>query len=116
MIRLWGTLLPNNKTIFSSLLLVYGLGNSRVIKILSTLKIKPHTRVSSLNDVDLSRILDYVKKNNFILEGDLKNIKRKNIERLLKINSYRGYRIKKGLPSRGQRTRTNSRTCRKKIQ
>jgi small subunit ribosomal protein S13 len=116
MIRLCGTIIPNNNTIFSGLLLVYGIGNSRAKDILSNLNIKLHRRVFSLNEIELNSILDYIKKNKYLLEGDLKTLKKKNIERLFKIGCYRGIRLKKGLPSRGQRTRTNSRTSRKKAQ
>lgn len=94
---------------------IYGLGVSRIKKLLSELNIAPQKRINELTENTVSEIKDYIETNYYPLEGELKLLKRKRINRLINIGCFRGKRISLGLPVRGQRTRTNSRTCRKRI-
>jgi small subunit ribosomal protein S13 len=105
--------LPNKKKNYIALQTIYGIGNSRAIKILDLLKIDPNSKICDLNSNDISKLRDFLEKSEFKLEGDLKREIKLNIKRLIDINCFRGKRHLKGLPVRGQRTRTNNRTSRK---
>jgi small subunit ribosomal protein S13 len=113
MVRILGNNLSNRKKIDVALTCVYGIGISTAKKIIAKLNINPNTKVIDLTEAELSSLRDYLETNNLKLEGDLKRIISLNIKRLIDINSYRGRRHLKGLPVRGQRTRTNSRTSRR---
>ena len=80
---------------------------------MSRLKINPNIKVTQLSDLDISLLRDALETNEFKLEGDLKRLIYLNIKRLIDINTFRGRRHLKGLPVRGQRTRTNNRTARR---
>nr|AYO28713.1 ribosomal protein S13 [Neotessella volvocina] len=113
MARILGNNLPNKKKIYVALTCIYGIGIPTSKKILKSLNISENIRVSELSDGDISAIRDFLEKENFKLEGDLKRFVSLNIKRLIDINSFRGKRHIKGLPVRGQRTRTNNRTSRR---
>lgn len=113
MVRLLGNNLSNKKKIYIALTAIYGIGISKALKLLKTVEIDPNIRVSSLSENDVSLLRDILETAEFKLEGDLKRQVSQHIKRLIDINSFRGRRHLKGLPVRGQRTRTNSRTSRR---
>lgn len=113
MVRLLGVNLPNKKKIYIGLTAIYGIGIQTAKKILEELKIDENTKVSDLSETDVSAIRDRLEAGDLQLEGDLKRIRSLNIKRLIEISSVRGRRHLKGLPVRGQRTRTNNRTSRR---
>jgi small subunit ribosomal protein S13 len=112
MVRLLGNNLANKKKIYIALTAIYGIGISRSLTILKKLDIDPSIKVLNLTENNISLIRDFLETDEFKLEGDLKRLTSLNIKRLIDINSLRGRRHLKGLPVRGQRTRTNSRTSR----
>ena len=111
MARIAGVDLPREKRIEVGLTYVYGIGQSTADKILAGTGVNPDTRVKDLSADDEAKIRDYIDKNNIIVEGDLRRNVALNIKRLTEIQCYRGVRHRKGLPCRGQRTKTNARTC-----
>ncbi|MBL8031013.1 MAG: 30S ribosomal protein S13 [Candidatus Doudnabacteria bacterium] len=111
MARIAGINLPNDKRIEAALPYVYGIGPSNTKLILAAAGIDPNKRTKDLDEAELNRIRDYIDKN-FKVEGQLRQQVLLNIKRLKEISSYRGLRHIKSLPSRGQRTKTNSRTRR----
>jgi small subunit ribosomal protein S13 len=113
MARISGVTIPDNKQVQIALTYVYGIGPKFANDILVETKIDPTIRVKNLTDSEISKIQDYINAN-YIVEGELQRIVTGNVKRLRDINSYRGTRHKLGLPSRGQRTRTNARTRRGK--
>lgn len=110
-VRIAGLVLPQNKRIEIALGYLYGIGRSQANKILAATKINPDTRTSALTDDEVNKLREFIEKN-YKVEGDLKRDIFSNIKRLKEIGAYRGARHAKGLPSRGQRTKTNSRTVR----
>ena len=113
MVRILGNNLPNKKKIYIALTSIYGIGLSTALKILNQLNINPTVKSIDLTETNISALRDLLETSEFKLEGDLKRLISLNIKRLIDINSTRGKRHLKGLPVRGQRTRTNSRTSRK---
>ena len=113
MVRILGTNLPNKKKIYIALTSIYGIGIPTSLNILAQLSIDPNCKVSDLNEINVSALRDILETEQFKLEGDLKRIINSNIRRLIDINCIRGRRHLKGLPVRGQRTRTNNRTSRR---
>ncbi len=111
MARIAGVNIPDDKRIEIALTYIYGIGRSRSKQVLAALGINPDTRTKNLDENDISRLKDYIEKN-FTIEGELKYQKQMNIKRLKDIGCYRGTRHAKGLPVRGQKTRTNTRTVR----
>ena len=109
MARIAGVDIPNDKRVEVSLTYIYGVGRSTAIKILKRAEINPDTRVKDLTEQEISRIRE-VLEGNYVVEGDLRRELSMNIKRLMDIGTYRGLRHRRGLPVRGQRTRTNSRT------
>lgn len=109
MARLLGVNIPNEKKIFYSLTYIQGIGEYTSKKILEKLGINPDMRTHELTDDDLSKIGTEI-DNHYVVEGQLRRQVQQNIGRLKKIQCYRGTRHIKSLPSRGQRTRNNSRT------
>jgi small subunit ribosomal protein S13 len=107
--RLVGIDIPADKRTVISLTYVYGIGRTSAASICSVLNVDPNKRAHELTEDELSRIASYIDKN-FIVEGELKRMEASNIARLRQINCYRGIRHRRGLPVRGQRTRTNART------
>ena len=111
MARIAGVDLPRAKRIQVGLTYVYGIGQSTAYEILAGTGINPDTRVKDLTADEEAKIRDYIDKNNIMVEGDLRRNVALDIKRLTEIQCYRGVRHRKGLPCRGQRTKTNARTC-----
>ncbi len=111
MARIAGINLPNEKRVEAALPYIYGIGWSLSRKILQATKVDAGKRTKDLTEAELSRLRDYIEKT-FKVEGELKQQVLLNIKRLKEIGSYRGNRHIRGLPVRGQRTKTNSRTRR----
>ena len=111
MARIAGVDLPREKRIEVGLTYVYGIGQSTADEILAGTGINPDTRVKELTADEEAKIRDYIDKNNIMVEGDLRRNVALDIKRLTEIQCYRGVRHRKGLPCRGQRTKTNARTC-----
>ncbi len=110
MARIAGVDLPREKRVEVGLTYIYGIGPSTAKKILAGTGINPDTRVKDLTPAQEGLIRDYIDKNNVIVEGDLRRNVALDIKRLVEIQCYRGVRHRKGLPVRGQRTKTNART------
>ncbi|TXG77050.1 30S ribosomal protein S13 [Patescibacteria group bacterium] len=113
MARISGVTIPDAKQVQIALTYVYGIGPKTSADILAIAKVDPTTRVKNLTDGEISSIQDAISAN-YTVEGELQRVVATNIKRLRDIKSYRGERHAKGLPSRGQRTRTNGRTRRGK--
>ena len=111
MIRIAGINIPDDKCIDVALTYIYGIGPSTSKKILAALKIDPSTRTKDLTDVQADRLRDTIEKE-YRVEGELRHDRKMAVRRLKEIGSYRGTRHQKGLPVRGQRTKTNNRTVR----
>ena len=109
MARLAGVDLPRNKRMIIALTYIYGIGPTRSAKILAATGISPDLRTDDLTDDDIKQLRNALSEYN--IEGDLRREVTMNIKRLQEINSYRGMRHKRGLPCRGQKTKTNARTC-----
>jgi len=109
MARIAGVNIPDNKRAEIGLTYIYGVGRSGAKKVLAQAQINPATKVKDLSEEDVAGIRGAIEKN-FRVEGELKRIITTNIKRLKEIGSYRGIRHQRGLPVRGQRTRTNART------
>jgi small subunit ribosomal protein S13 len=109
MARVAGIDLPREKRVEIGLTYVYGIGRSSANRILAAAKVNPDTRVRDLTDDEAARIREVVEKSQTV-EGDLRREVALNIKRLVEIGCYRGIRHRKGLPVRGQRTKTNART------
>lgn len=111
MARISGVTIPDSKQIQIALTYIYGIGLTTSTKILTLAKVDPTVRVKNMTDAEVARIQDIINEH-YTVEGELQRVVATNIKRLRDINSYRGLRHKLGLPSRGQRTRTNARTRR----
>ncbi len=111
MARFAGVELPENKRVEISLTYIYGIGRSLSNKILEKISVDKNKIMKDLTDAEINKLRDEIEKN-YQVEGDLKRIEGLNVKRLTEINCYRGIRHRKGLPVRGQRTKTNARTRR----
>src|ERR1700730_5441774 len=109
MARIAGVDLPQNKQVWIGLTYIYGIGRSRAHDILAKAKVADATKVKELTEDEARRIRKVITDEGRV-EGDLRKEGRQNIKRLMEIGYYRGVRHRKGLPVRGQRTQTNSRT------
>ena len=109
MARIAGVDLPRNKHAHIALTYIYGIGNSRAARILSEANVDPMKRVQDLAEDEVNRIRQVIEGEGMV-EGDLRKEVQMNIKRLIEIGSYRGYRHRRNLPVRGQRTHTNART------
>ena len=109
MARISGVDLPKNKRGVIALTYIFGIGRTTAAKILTAASIDLSTKVKDWNDSDVNGILKYISEN-LKLEGELRGEVQQNIKRLQDIGAYRGIRHRKGLPLRGQRTKTNART------
>jgi small subunit ribosomal protein S13 len=110
MARIEGVDLPRNKRIEIGLSYIFGIGPTRARQILAATQVSPDIRVKDLTEAQTASLRDYIGKN-YKVEGDLRREVQMNIKRLIEIGCYRGLRHRRNLPTRGQRTRTNSRTC-----
>lgn len=111
MARIAGVEIPRDKRVQFSLPYVYGIGRTRAQQVLDRANVDPDTFVRDLTDDEVARIRAIV-EGEYLVEGDLRRDVRQNIQRLIEINCYRGLRHRRGLPVRGQRTKTNARTRR----
>jgi small subunit ribosomal protein S13 len=109
MARIAGVDLPRNKHVRIALTYIYGIGNSRAAKILDSAKVEGTRKVQDLNEDEVNRIRQVIEAEGSV-EGDLRKDISMHIKRLIEIGSYRGYRHRRSLPVRGQRTHTNART------
>ncbi len=109
MARIAGVDLPRDKRIEVALTYIYGIGPAKSVEILEATKVNPDTRVRDLTEDEIARLREVIDKN-LIVEGDLRRQVNMNIKRLIDIGSYRGLRHRRGLPVRGQNTKTNART------
>ncbi len=109
MARIAGIDLPKNKRVEIGLTYIYGIGRNSADLILKETGVDPSTRVKDLSEDDVTKLREYIDKH-FTVEGDLRRETALNIKRLVEIGCYRGVRHRKGLPVRGQRTKTNART------
>jgi small subunit ribosomal protein S13 len=111
MVRIAGVNIPDNKRIEIALTYIYGIGLTTSQKILQELSVSPDTRTKDLTTDEANKLRETIEKK-FRVEGELRHLVKQNIKRLKEIGSFRGSRHQKGLPSRGQRTKTNTRTVR----
>ncbi len=109
MARIAGVDLPNEKRVEIGLTYIFGIGLTTSKQILAATGINPDTRVKDLNEDDISKLREYI-EHNLQVEGDRRRAIAFDIKRLIEIGSYRGLRHRKGLPVRGQRSKTNART------
>lgn len=109
MARIAGVVIPSDKQVHIGLTYIYGIGPKVAKDVLAAAKIEPTTRVKDLTEAEETRLRDVIGADH-IVEGDLQRITANNIKRLKDVGTYRGLRHKAGLPTRGQRTRTNART------
>jgi small subunit ribosomal protein S13 len=109
MARIAGVDIPREKRVEVALTYIFGIGLSTALKILRDANVNPDTRVKDLTESDVNNLRSIIEKQ-YQVEGDLRREVQMNIKRLMEIGSYRGLRHRKGLPVRGQRTRTNART------
>ena len=109
MARIAGVDLPRNKHIRIGLTYIFGIGVSRAAKILAAANVEPTKKVSDLNEEEVNRIRQVIEQEGNV-EGDLRKDVSMHIKRLIEIGSYRGFRHRRSLPVRGQRTHTNART------
>jgi small subunit ribosomal protein S13 len=109
MARIAGVDLPRNKHANIALTYIYGIGNSRAARILDQANVDPMKKVQDLGEDEVNRIRQVIEAEGLV-EGDLRKEVSMNIKRLIEIGSYRGYRHRRNLPVRGQRTHTNART------
>ena len=111
MARIAGVDLPRDKRAEIGLTYIYGIGRTTSNKILEKAGVNPDTRVRDLTDDEVKKIADAIESLEVVVEGDLRRETAMNIKRLEEINCYRGRRHRAGLPCRGQKTKTNARTC-----
>ena len=109
MARISGVDLPRDKRVEIGLTYIFGIGRKTASDIIAATGINPDTRVKDLTEDEVSKLREYIDKN-ITVEGDLRRNTALNIKRLVEINCYRGFRHRKGLPVRGQRSKTNART------
>lgn len=109
MARIAGVDLPRRKRIDIALTYIYGIGRARADEIIKKAKVDGATRTEQLTEAEVRRIRE-VLETQYQVEGDLRRIVRMNIKRLMDLGTYRGLRHRRGLPVRGQRTKTNART------
>ena len=109
MARIAGVDIPNNKRVEIALTYIYGIGRKSANDILAATGINPDTRAKDLTEDEVAKLRDEI-ENSYTVEGDLRREVALNIKRMVEVNCYRGIRHRKGLPVRGQRTKTNART------
>jgi small subunit ribosomal protein S13 len=109
MARIEGVDLPRDKRVDIGLRYIYGIGPTRSKEIIEATGVDPSIRVKDLSDSDVSKLREFI-SGSYTVEGDLRRQVQMNIKRLIEIGTYRGLRHRRGLPVRGQRTKTNART------
>ena len=111
MARIAGVNLPNQKRLEVGLTYIYGIGHGTAIRVCADLELSPETKVRDLTDEEITKLQRYI-DSSLQVEGDLRRERSQSVKRLQEIGAYRGIRHRRGLPARGQRTRTNARTKR----
>ncbi len=114
MARIAGVDIPNEKRVEIALTYIYGIGRTTSNKILEKTGINPDTRAKNLTEAEVSKLREVI-EHEYLVEGDLRRDTDMNIKRLIEIGCYRGVRHRKGLPVRGQRSKTNARTRKGKV-
>ncbi len=109
MARIAGVNLPSNKRLEIGLTAIYGIGRTTALKMCAELDLSPDTKVRDLTDEEITKLQRYIDAN-LEVEGDLRRERAQAVKRLMEIGCYRGLRHRRGLPVRGQRTKTNART------
>jgi len=109
MARIAGVDIPNNKRVEIALTYIYGIGRKSANDILAAIGVNPDTRAKDLTEEEIAKLRDVI-ESSYTVEGDLRREVALNIKRMVEVNCYRGIRHRKGLPVRGQRTKTNART------
>lgn len=109
MARIAGVDLPRNKAVYYGLQSIFGIGPKKAAEIIEKAKLDPRTKVADLTDDEIAHLRNVI-DSGYQIEGDLRRDIYSNIRRLMEIGCYRGTRHKRGLPTRGQRTRSNART------
>ena len=109
MARIAGVDIPNNKRVEIALTYIYGIGRKSANDILAATGVNPDTRAKDLTEEEVAKLRDVI-ESSYTVEGDLRREVALNIKRMVEVNCYRGIRHKRGLPVRGQRTKTNART------
>ncbi len=109
MARIAGVDLPRDKAVLYALPLIYGIGKHNASEVIEKAQLDPRTKIRDLNDAEIGRLREII-DNDYQVEGDLRREVQGNIRRLIEIGCYRGLRHRRGLPTRGQRTRSNART------
>ena len=109
MARIAGVDLPRDKRVEIGITYIFGIGRSTAQRILATAGINPDTRIKDLTEEEITKLREIIEKG-YVVEGDLRREVSLNIKRLMEIGSYRGLRHRRGMPVRGQRTKTNART------
>ena len=109
MARIAGVDIPNNKRVEIALTYIYGIGRKSANDILAAPGVNPDTRAKDLTEEEIAKLRDVI-ESSYTVEGDLRREVALNIKRMVEVNCYRGIRHRKGLPVRGQRTKTNART------
>ena len=109
MARIAGINIPLNKRVEIGLMSIFGVGRSRSLALLEKLNISPDTYVKDLTDDEVIRLREAIDNDEQLVEGDLRRERSQDVKRLIEIGSYRGVRHRRGLPVRGQRTKTNAR-------
>jgi len=112
MARIAGIDLPKTKRAQIALTYIYGIGRTTATKICEKVQIADDRRVQDLTEDEVSRLREEIEKSGLQVEGDLRRVDGLSVKRLIEINCYRGQRHRRGLPTRGQRTKTNARTRR----
>ncbi len=112
MARIAGIDLPRNKRTVIALTYIYGIGRSTSEKICTKVGLPDTRRIQDLTEDEITRLREEIEKSGMPVEGDLRRVEGLNVKRLIEINCYRGQRHRRGLPTRGQRTKTNARTRR----
>ncbi|GAA1013863.1 30S ribosomal protein S13 [Tsukamurella strandjordii] len=110
MARLMGVDLPREKRMEIALTYIYGIGRTRATEILDATGVSPDLRSKDLSDEDLTKLRDFIEGTDYKVEGDLRREVQADIRRKIEIQCYQGIRHRRGLPVRGQRTKTNART------
>ena len=114
MIYLFESELPENKSIFFALTHIFGIGKSNSLFLCKTLGFSPNLKLKTMSKEQIIKLVNIIESSTLIITGDLKKLKSQNLKTLFSIKSYKGLRLKQGLPVRGQRTHTNARTARKR--
>ncbi len=112
MARIAGVDLPRNKRTVVALTYIHGVGRSTANKVCTKLGVPDGRRIQDLTEEEVTRLREEIEKSGLPVEGDLRRVEGLNVKRLIETNCYRGQRHRRGLPTRGQRTKTNARTRR----